>query len=359
MPKTRIEDVRRIIVRTPNWVGDAVMSLPFLSSLRLNSPEAEICLLTRPGLEDLFAQVKAANRVITLDATTGQHGLRTVWRNAKSLRREGFDLGFCLPPSFGSALMFRLAGIRRRIGHAADRRGWLLSDSLPYLPDGKRPHRAEAYLELLGLVWGDPRIDRALRYNPGDAARSHADRLLREIGVADASRMLVVAPGAAQPNKMWAPERFSGVCSRWLSKDGTSVIIVGGEGDRDAANRIRVPESDRLFNLCGAGSLPLVAAIIERARMFVGNDSGLSHLAAAAGAPVVVISGPGDPSEVAPFTDRAKTVKKSLFCSPCYSNTCFRKDHPLECQELVSVEDVWEAVNTERTKESTADCAET
>lgn len=346
MTQTRPDDVPRIIVRTPNWVGDAVMSLPFLESLRLNAPKSEICLLTRPALGDFFAHVKAADRVIPLDDTSGQHGLRMVWRNAKSLRHERFDLGFCLPPSFGSALMFRLAGVKRRVGHAADRRGWLLTESVPYLPDGKRPHRAEGYLQLLGLVWDDAKLDRALRYNPGDDARSNAAQLLRGKGILETSMMLVVAPGAGQPNKLWVPERFSEVCRRWLDREGASVVVVGGAGDREAANRIRVSESERLYNLCGAGSLPLVAAIMERARVFVGNDSGLSHLAAAAGAPVVVISGPGDPSEVAPFTDNAKTVKKSLFCSPCYSNTCFRKDHPLECQELVSVDDVWEAINT-------------
>lgn len=346
MTQTPTDSLRRIIIRTPNWVGDAVMSLPFLASLRLNASDSEICLLTRPSLVDFFAQVKEADRVIALDEMAGQHGLRAVWRNAMSLRREGFELGFCLPPSFGSALMLRLGGVKRRIGHAADRRGWLLSESLPYLPNGKRPHRAEGYLQLLSLVWDNPKIDRALRYNPGDTARSQAERLLHENAVSERSRMLVVAPGAAQPNKIWSPERFSEVCDRWLARDGTSVVVVGGEGDRDAANRIRVSESGRLFNLCGAGSLPLVAALVERARVFVGNDSGLSHLAAATGVPVVVVSGPGDPAEVSPFTERAKTVKKSLFCSPCYSNTCFRKDHPLECQELVSVDDVWEAVNT-------------
>jgi heptosyltransferase-2 len=336
---------RRIIVRTPNWVGDAVMSLPFLNSLRLNSPDAEISLLTRPGLADFFKPVIAADRVIALEETAGRHGLRMVWKNAKSLRQERYELGFCLPPSFGSALMFKLAGVTRTVGHAADRRSWLLSGSLPYLPKGRRPHRAEGYLQLLGLVWDNPKIDKSLRYDPGEDARSLAKSLLREKGISDTSKMLVVAPGAAQPNKMWAPDRFSEVCDRWLRLQGAVVAVVGGTGDRDVAGRIRSADSARLFNLCGVGSLPLVAAIIEYARIFVGNDSGLSHLAAATGAPVVVISGPGDPSEVSPFTDRAITVKKSLYCSPCYSNTCFRKDHPLECQELVSVDDVWGAVN--------------
>lgn len=318
------------------------MALPFVRSLRLNAPDAEITLLTRPGLVELYAQAQDADRVLALDETAGRRGLRSVWRNARRLRPQHFDIGFCLPPSFGSALMFRMAGIKRRVGHAADRRGWLLTDSLPYLPNGKRPHRADGYLELLSCVWGHAQTDRRLRYDPGESARADADRLL---GNFPGRSVLAVAPGAAQPNKLWPASRFAEVCRRWLETAEASVILTGGSSDRSVADVVmRGIDSSRVLNLCGAGSLALTGAIIERTHLFLGNDSGLSHLAAAVGVPVVVISGPGDPGEVSPLTENAITVKKPLFCSPCYSNTCFRSDHPLECQDLVGVDDVWQAI---------------
>ena len=103
--------------------------------------------------------------------------------------------------------------------------------------------------------------------------------------------------------------------------------------------------SERVVNFCGIGALSLVAALIRRAEVLVGNDSGLSHLAASVGVRVVVISGPGDPAEVAPFSPNAVTVKKSLYCSPCYRNTCYRTDHPLECLDLVDVDQVWDSIH--------------
>jgi heptosyltransferase-2 len=348
----QMRNYSRIIVRTPNWVGDAVMALPFLSSLRLNAPESDITVLTRPFLVDFYSQVAGCNRVIALDESHGRHGLRSVWSNAMVLRRERHDLAFCLPPSFGAALMMRLAGIKRRVGHSSDRRGWLLTDTIPYLPNGKRPHRALGYLELLGLVFQNPRVDTELNYNCGNSAKSTVDLLFSNHGIGKTERILALAPGAAQPNKRWHTDRFAAVGRRWLEQQSARVVIVGGETDRVVAEAVSTCiASDRVVNLCGVGSLPVAGEIIRRASMFLGNDSGLSHLASAVGTPVVVISGPGDPSEVAPLGKGAVTVKKALYCSPCYSNSCFRTDHPLECQDLVSVEEVWDAVHSNRKPE--------
>src|SRR6185436_4973941 len=97
-------------------------------------------------------------------------------------------------------------------------------------------------------------------------------------------------------------------CRLWLAHESRVVLLVGGGGDSEAVDQVeqRV-QSPRLFNLAGFGSLPDVAAIISHAKLFIGNDSGLSHLAAAVGTPVVAISGPGDPTEVAPFARQAIT----------------------------------------------------
>ena len=339
---TDMPEFRRILVRTPNWVGDAVMALPFLASLRLNAPQSEIHVLTRANLQEFFSVVPTVDGVLSLAQT---HGFPAVWRGAKMLRPMQFDLGFCLPPSFGSALMMRLSGIPKRVGHASDRRRWLLTDSLPYLPNGKRPHRAESYLSLLELIWKSPQLDRKLAYNPGPTEVASVKLIWQQHGIPLNASVLAVAAGAAQPNKLWPAERFAEICGRWLAGNERVVVLVGGSNDREACAAVAYrTDSPRLYNLCAAGSLPLVAAIMRRAEVFVGNDSGLSHLAAASGVPLVVISGPGDPTEVAPFVQNAITVKKPLFCSPCYRNTCYRTDHPLECQDLVTVDEVWDAV---------------
>ena len=95
--------------------------------------------------------------------------------------------------------------------------------------------------------------------------------------------------------------------------------------------------------VAGAGPLLFTAEIIRRSAVFIGNDSGLAHVAAAVGTPTVVLSGPGDPTEVAPYTDKAVTIAKTIFCKPCYKNYCWRKDRPLECLELIEVDEAYAA----------------
>jgi lipopolysaccharide heptosyltransferase II len=325
------------------------MSLPFFASLKKNAPDATIVCLTRQHLVPLFACAEGVDRVLPLDETAGRSGWRSQWRNATILRREKFDLGFCLPPSFGSALMLWLARIPRRVGHAADGRRFLLTDSLPYGRNGSRPHRTDGYQALLDLVWPNPVRERDLRYVPGEAAQHAVDGLWERSGLDQAARILAIGPGAAQPNKLWPSERFAEVARRWIATPGGTVIIVGAAGEQTICAAVAQAARERnVFNFNGAGDLTIAAEIIRRAHLFVGNDSGLSHLAAAVGTPTVVISGPGDPGEVAPYSPYALTVKKPLFCSPCYRNVCWRRDKPLECQDLVNVDDVWEAAATLR-----------
>ncbi len=333
----------RCVVRAPNWVGDAVMALPFFISLRQNiGPDAHIACLCRPPLASLYRQVPEISEVIELDESLGVHGWCSIRYNGRRLRDRQFDAAFCLPTSFGSALMFWLARISARYGHAADARRFLLTRSLPYDPDGRRPHRAEGYLSLLSLRWPNPVLSRQLRFEPGTEASSQVDALMAGTRANGSIPLLAIAPGAAQPNKMWMLPNFAAVASRWIDELHGHVVLVGADADKERCDELAAIAAPRnIRNLAGAGDLPVAAEIIRRAQVFVGNDSGLAHLAAAVGTRVVVISGPGDPTEVAPFSSHAVTVRHPVFCSPCFKNYCWRKDKPLECLTEISAEDVW------------------
>ncbi|MEW5701750.1 MAG: lipopolysaccharide heptosyltransferase II [Candidatus Zixiibacteriota bacterium] len=334
-----------ILARSPNWVGDAVMSLPFFASLKKNAPDANVVCLTRSHLVPLYADAEGVDRVIILDESAGRSGLRSQWRNAGALRRERFDMVFCLPPSFGSALMLWMARINERVGHAADGRRWLLTRSLPYGRNGHRPHRTDGYLALLDLIWPGSEKVRALSFRAGKHVQDRVSRLWQQSGPVDFELVLAVGPGAAQPNKLWPDERFAALARRWIESTGGAVVLVGGPAERELCTRVaRAVDKPAVFDFSGVGDLAFSAEIIRRSDMCVANDSGLSHLAAAVGTPTVVISGPGDPAEVAPYTPIAVTVKKPVFCSPCYRNDCWRRDLPLECQMLVTVDDVWNAL---------------
>jgi heptosyltransferase-2 len=335
----------RVLVRAPNWVGDAIMALPFFVSLRTTLRDAEITCLCRSSLSALFESVPAIDRVLCLDESRGRSGFASIRLNAARLREEQFDIAFSLPSSFGATLMLWLARIPRRFGHAAEARGPLLTDSLPYGPNGKRPHRAEGYLSLLRLAFPGATIVSELTFSPPESARAMVAELWPDSTADKKRRVLALAPGAAQPNKMWASERFAHLAQRWLEDTEGTVVLVGGPVERERSQQIaEAVGSDRIIDLTGAGDLAVAAEIIRRADVFVGNDSGLAHLSATVGTRTVVISGPGDPTEVAPFSPLAVTVKRPLFCSPCYKNVCWRKDKPLECLTEISVDEVWQHV---------------
>jgi len=333
----------RYLVRAPNWVGDAVMSLPFFASLRLNAGSgAEVVCLCRAALAPLFRDVPQINGVVELDETEGRHGWRFIRRNSRRLREQGFSTAFCLPTSFGSALMLRFARIPRRLGHAAECRRLLLTRSIPYGPNGRREHRAEGYLSLLRLQWSNPTRARELSFIPGSTARAQVDVVLGEKQGRPAPPVLAIAPGAGQPNKMWMTAHFAAIAARWIDEFHGSVLLVGSDSDRTRCDEVAyMAARERIRNLAGLCDIAAAGEIIRRTDVFLGNDSGLAHLAAAVGTRCVVISGPGDPTEVAPFSPLAVTVRHPVFCSPCYKNHCWRKDKPLECLTQIGVDEVW------------------
>ncbi len=334
-----------ILVRAPNWVGDAVMSLPFFESLSKNAPDANIACLCRKPLAPLYHTAAGVTRVIALDEAAGPRGWRMVLRNASLLRREDFDLAFCLPPSFGSALMLWRAGIPRRVGHASERRGLFLTDTIPYAGAGKRPHRTEGYLALLDRVWPHAEKERSLHYAPADEAHRKTKEIWSHAAFGSGAPVLGIGPASAQPARIWFAERFAAVATRWIETTGGVVVVLGASSEHSLCAAVCDAAADsRVLNLSGTGDIAVAGAILSRVAAFVGNDSGLVHLAAAVGKPTVVVSGPGDPTEIAPYSDCAVTVEKPLFCAPCHRGTCWRKDKPLECLDLVSVEDVWEAL---------------
>ncbi|MBI3872003.1 MAG: lipopolysaccharide heptosyltransferase II [candidate division Zixibacteria bacterium] len=336
------EMAQRILVRVPNWVGDAVMAFPFLASLKENAPEATITVLCKRHLAPLFERAHGVNRVIPLDDSRGARGWRSVIHNGSILRKEKFDLAFCLPTSFGSALMLWRARIPRRVGHSAESRGLLLTNSIAYGKDGTRPFRPDGFLALLDLVFSNPVRATSRLYDPGPVARQEVDRIWRQSAITPSPPTLVIAPAAARRNGAWPADRFAAVAGRWIAERSGSVIVLGSHKDRALCSTVAQSAGEGgVWNLAGAGSLTVAAEIIRRSNLFFGNQSGLGHLATAVGTASVIISGPDDPDETAPRPPYSQNVRRPPFCAPCYQNTCWRKDHPLECQENVTVDDVW------------------
>jgi heptosyltransferase-2 len=354
MPKP-ITDARNILVRVPNWVGDAVLAWPALLRVRERFPAARLTVLARPGVADLYRNTPAANRVIVFDDRGRHRGPLGLLRLARELRAERFDLAVLFQNAFQAALLAFLAGIPCRFGYARDARRLLLTHAIRAPHRGEiPPHETFYYLELLRRAgWLDalPVVERIpLAAAPAAAARMHErlHALGLEAGKQDRRPLIVLAPGATYGSaKCWLPERYAELADRLVEAYNATVLLCGTPAERELGDAITARMHTQPISLIGATTVEEFLALLPAADLFIGNDSGAMHLAAGVGVPQVVIFGPTDETGTGPLNPRARLVKHPVSCSPCFLRHC-PIDH--RCMTRVSVDDVWQAVEAALTE---------
>ena len=322
---------RRILIRAPNWLGDAVLALPAMSAIRTAYPAAALTVAAVPAVAPLFHEGTAVRPDAVLPVEK-PHEL-------ESLRRTAADLAVILPNSFRSAWICRRAGIAERWGYRTVGRGLLLTRSIRR---PRRPlHQADYYRHLVAACGLDvPGGDPFVAITPETAARAHA--LLAASGVAPGAAVVGLAPGAAYGHaKRWPPARAAELAAG-LRAAGVSVVLVGAPGDRSAGREIEssLPGGTGIVNLIGRTDLRLFAGVLAACRAFVANDSGAMHLAAAVGVPVTAIFGPTDERATAPLGDHDVIIHQ-VFCRPCMLREC-PIDH--RCMRGIPVQRVHDSV---------------
>lgn len=336
----RNESIKRIVVRGPNWIGDAVMSEPALSALRRLFPQAELTLLVKPAVAELFKGHPDVAHILVYD-DRGQHaGLTGKWRLANALRRGRFDLAILFQNAFEAALIAFLAGIPRRYGYATDGRRLLLSDPVPRPGRTAISHQVHYYLEMLRPLGceEDAKSPRLVLFREEEAAM--AKRLV-ESGVSGAELLIGLNPGSTYGGaKRWLPERFAETADRLAVQSGATVLIVGARGEESLARSIAEKIRARTVVLSGQTSVRELMAAVKRCAVFVTNDTGPMHIAAAFGVPVVAVFGPTDWRTTAPFGTGHALVRQPVDCSPCLLREC-PIDH--RCMTRVTVDDVFAA----------------
>lgn len=344
---------RKILVRAPNWVGDAVLVVPALRTLRQRFPQAEIAVLAKPWVADVYGGEESIDRVIAFHASGEHAGLGGLWRLVRQLAREEFDLAVLFQNAFQAALIARAAGIPRRVGYARDGRGPLLSDAIPVPRPGEAPqHEVFYYLELLRrLGWIDclPPAEEIVLRVPGEAVE-RAEERLRQKGARDDRARIVMVPGAAYgPAKCWPAANYRALAARMAVELDADVIVCGSPAERPVAEEITAAAPGRILNLAGETTLVELMAIFSRAQLFVGNDSGAMHLAASQRLPQVVLFGPTDRLATGPINPRARILQVPVECSPCGLRLC-PVDH--RCMTRLRVADVFEHVRSVLAEES-------
>ena len=337
---------RRILVRAPNWIGDAVMCEPAVGGLRSLFPGAELTMLAKPAIAELFIAHPALHCMLVYEDKGAHAGISGKWSLAGTLRRHRFDLAVLFQNAFEAAFLAWLAGIPRRYGYATDGRVFLLTEPVAVPKDPVPGHQVEYYWNLLrplGLA-GGPTLPTLLVSTDEDRM---ADVRLASAGIDSSDLIIGINPGSTYGSaKRWMSDRFAEVAKRLVRRVEQSesvhvaVVILGAKGEESLGEDIATQLGGRSIVLSGSTTIRELMAVLKRCRLLITNDTGPMHIAAAFGVPVVAVFGPTDWRTTAPYGQERSIVREAVDCAPCLLREC-PIDH--RCMTRVSVEKVYEA----------------
>ncbi len=338
-----MEAFERILVRMPNWLGDVVMATPLLRTLREAYPRAQLDVLILPGGAAVLADVPFADDVIVYRKRGEHAGFGGMRRLARELRARKYDLGVICPNSFSSALVFRLAGIPRRLGWSYGGRGVLLTDRLvPAMKGHRRVPRPmpRYYLDLARHLGCEVLSERSALAVSDDGERE-ADAFLARHGAVGTPLVGMNVGAAFGPSKHWRADRFGEVAAGLRERHGLRGVVLCGPGEETLGRQVEdavvaaggsdvIRTSDDMLSLAGLKS------VVRRLALMVTTDTGPRHFALAFDVPVVCVMGSTDPRMTDQPRPTAEVVRLEphLDCMPCHEKVCPLQHH--DCLERLA-----------------------
>ncbi len=328
------------------------MATPTIAALRHAYPEARIDFAVGNWSRPMVENNPHLDNI--LDCGTvfggGHYGLRAYLELAKAIRAGDYDCCIVLERSPLLTLLPFLARIPLRVGLDSDFRGFSLTIPVPVHPER---HEAELYLDAaraLGIQMEEPRLE----FHPTLQDQERAAELLEDLGFRhqDPRHPLVIIhsgggknPGMDLPAKRWPAERFAALADRLIERLGATLLLVGGPNDLSLAEKVKERMRKKPLDLTGQTTFGELGAIMERSQLFIGNDTGATHLAMAVGTPVVAIFGPSSPANYGPFGSvKAVALWGNVDCSPCLLKGRFNQSCPdHKCIQAVTIEEAWQA----------------
>jgi heptosyltransferase-2 len=329
----------RLLVISPNWIGDAVMAQPLLQRLKAQFPERPIDVLSPPSVAPVWRAVAEVDTVLETPFRHKALQLRERWKYAQVLRARGYAAAYVLPNTLKYALIPWLAGIPRRVGYKGEMRYGLVN--VMHMDDTP-PRPMVPFYAALALA-----PDAQLSAVPRPRLQVPRERIAAactQHGVDIGRPLVVFAPGAEfGPAKRWPPRHFGALAQAILAQQpDAQIALLGSPKDRDSGEEVVAhagPAAPALLNLAGSTQLDEAIALIAGAAAVVANDSGLLHIASSLNRPVVALYGPTDPAHAPPFSDMARSLFLNLDCAPCRQRECPLGHH--NCLEKMEAPLVW------------------
>jgi len=318
----------RILIRSSNWLGDAVMTVPAIRAIKRSEPSPHVAVLTQGKLADFWKAVPEVDEIIEIKNSD------TVFSVARKIK--GFEMALLLPNSIRSALEVYLARIPRRAGYLGKKRRWLLNEILDEKPRSERPrHQVYHYLDLAKFA-GATVDDAAL--NPGSFFPSNRNSKI----ATDRKIKIGLCPGAEYgAAKRWLPERFAEVANTVSQRRECEWFLYGTQRDKTVGDGIAGLLEGSFTDLIGKTTLAELIASLTQCSLLVTNDTGTMHLAAFLGVPTVSIFGSTEPILTGPLGAGHRVLRHHVECSPCFLRDC-----PIDfrCMKSVETGEVVEAV---------------
>ncbi|MBU2614858.1 MAG: lipopolysaccharide heptosyltransferase II [Elusimicrobia bacterium] len=329
-------EIKKILVRGPDWVGDFLTATPVYRELRKNFPSAKITAIVRNWTKGMLEHCPYVDEIIEYDSRN--KSIKYSWELVKKLKKEKYGLAILLSGNYNAALIAWLAGIKYRAGFNYDKRGHLLTHSLKETGREYRLDRAVRILEALGLnienrnpeLWVGPEDEKFAKETLGGfKAKFH--------------KLIGIGPGTQEKEKCLLENEFIQLIDSLVSTEGNNfgIVLFGSKNDIARGEKIiaGVKDKEKVINLINKTILNQLAACLKLVDVYITGDTGGMHIAYTVGVPVVAFFGPTDPGEALPQKNNIKTIWKNPGCSPC----TLKKSHQcktLECINRITVEEI-------------------
>lgn len=341
--------IKKILVIRYRFIGDTVLTVPFLRNLKKAYPEAQIDMLVGPVSGDVLKDCPYIDNLIYFD-TTRKHKYenssekkRNFFNYVKLLRKNKYDKTYVLKRSFSSAALAFLAGIKKRIGFDTENRGFLLTKKVPYVKDR---HEVECFLDVLRAD-NIPVIDNHLENFVSPESEEKIVNILNNYDLSDKQKVLIHAT-SGNVNKQWAVDNFAKIIEYLSNEKNSQIFFTGTSKDSEVYDKILSLISPELkikpVNLCGKLSIQDSTALINKTDFVVGCDSGTLHIAASLNVPVIGIYGPMNPKKWITRGEIHRPIYLDLSCIPCDLRNKCNKNYA--CIKNITPEKVIEEINS-------------
>jgi len=340
--------MKKILVVRYRFIGDMILTIPFLRNLRYKYPDAQIDMLVAPNSGEVIEDCPYINNFIYFDTTRkhkyeiGKGEKQSFLHYVFELRKQKYDKVYILKRSFSSALLCFLAGIKERIGYDTEFRGFLLTKRVKY---DRNKHESLCFLDVLEAE-GFKTKDTYLENWISDATQKKVKDLFKKNNIREDIRKAVVNVTATNRWKMWDINNYARIIEYMANVKNIQVIFIGAPLDKKIYENIHFKEELKIkpVNLCGQVNLKDSLAVLKEADFLLGNDSGNLHMASSVGTKVIGLYGPMPFEKWRALGEGNILLKSDLPCVPCYlSKQC---PNNKACMNAITVEQVKKAVDS-------------